>query len=310
MSWTPNRIVLIGKGRYDEAKTSAVCYPGQIIKLAANGTMAAHATVGRVGRLLVVTENVLDRGGSIRTSIPSGLFAPYYIPAKGDKLLLLLRTGENVVAGQGLCSNGDGSLKSCPDGVELLSQILAASSNITNVTADTAFSNGTYSIPANFLAAGDRLRIRGKAVVSAQNSTNTHRVRMYLGSTAVADSGAVALAANEYAQFDATITVRSIGATGSLIASGVVGSNPAGVQGVQNINLAATAFDTTAAIAVTVKSTASAQSTGNVIALQEFSVELLRANGDDVVVYADEAIDNSLGGEEFGDAAFIRVAVP
>jgi hypothetical protein len=316
MTWTPNRIQLISHGRYDEAVASADVYPG--MSLGQNSTLqvAGALTEGSSGPLLVALEDALQ-GGDITQKIKSGSIVPMVHPARGDLLLMLLQAGSISTVGGALMNAGDGTLIPVTSGgtTNTLYEITAPSTGVTNVSVETVFSNGSYTIPANFLLAGDVLHIHGRVVVSAQNSTNTHDVKLELGSshTVLFDSGALALAANQYVIFDLYLTVRTIGASGTYVGDGTSENNPGGTVAELPISIASATFDTTVAELLRVTVTPSAASAGNVVALQELEIDLLRAGGGlHSIGFAQEVIDNtgSTGTSGFNSAAFIRVLIP
>jgi hypothetical protein len=191
---TPNRIKLISHGRYDEAPASADVWPGMVLQNNAALAVAPLATVGGKPPLMVVIEDALQ-GGDITQKIASGNVVPFTRPVSGDLLLMLLQNGQNVASNVPLMSAGDGTLIANPGAV--LSEIVAPSAVITNTAVETVFSNGSYAIPANLLAVGDVVHIRAKAFCVAVAAAATQRVRMYLGATAIADSTALALVAND-----------------------------------------------------------------------------------------------------------------
>jgi hypothetical protein len=309
----PNRIVLIARGRHEEATADADCYPGMLGIKKSNGNVIPHNVQGGGGPLIVFKEEAL-RGLDITQKLPSGDAVPFNYGARGDKYLMLLQAGQNVANQAPLMSAGDGTLilSTATAPANTLYQIVAPSSNITNTLTETTFSNGSYTIPANFLSVGDVLHIKGRAVVSAENTTNTHEVKLYIGSTTLVDSGALQLAATQYVEFDVFLTIRSLTSSGKFIADGVWYNNAGGTVTDTPVEIAATTIDTTVTELIKVTSTASAASTGNIIALQEFQIDLQRAGASGTVVIADEAVDNSgsTGTSGFNSAAFIRVIVP
>ena len=303
---TPNRIVLISRGRHEEYVTAADMYPGQLAMIGSAGTILQHNVAGGDARPIMVVKEPALRGGIITSKIPSGEPAPLQVAAKGDLLLFLLAIGENVARGVKLMSDGLGSLKAYPATAagNKLYEITAPSSTITNTVTETVFSNGSYTIPASFLIVGDVLHIRAKAFCIAENSTNTHRVKMYIGATAIGDSGALQLAANDVVIIDTTLTIRTITASGTFIADGLITYSVSGTFSTLPFTVASTAIDCTATQAIAVKSTASAASAGNQIRLDEMEITLDRAalSGETALVQAEEAINNSAGSA----AAFIR----
>lgn len=310
----PNRIVLKSRGHYNEKKAGAKLWPGQHLIENSAGSLIPHNVAGGASIVRVCQENALV-GDTVLDPFTSGEDGvPVREPVSGDRLLMLLQNGQNVAIGDQLMSAGDGTLMVNPGPV--LNSIQAASATLTALAAETVFSNGTYTLPANFLKVGDILKIRTKAVVIAQNSTNTHTIKVYVGSTALANSGALALAAGEYSIIDIVLTVRTIGASGTIIADGIMASNPGATPAVVGFTLASTTLDTTAAAAFTVKATQSANSAGNQVRLDEYSITLVRDGGLVTIATADEALDNSAGsgtteyvGDAIEDADFIRVTI-
>lgn len=302
----PNKIVLNARGRHEEYKAAAILYPGMLVDLDADRSLVAHSVQGGPALVRVVKEESL-RGLTILDAVCAigDQGVPVHEAVSGDELLMLLKNGQNVAKNDPLMSAGDGTLIANP-GMQL-ANIVAPSSNITNTNVETTFSNGSYSIGANTLQVGDKIRIKWKAFCSGQNSTDTHRVRLYIGSTTLQDTGALALDPNDWVAGDMTLTIRTIGSSGTFIATGYLTTVVATVVTTTTVTIASTTLDTTAAATITVKSLASAISTGNIIRLDEFSIDLFRDYGIFSLVMAKEAVDNSAGGEAINDAAFIRV---
>lgn len=304
---TPNRIKLKTRGRYDEVTSSGVLYPGMLLLENSSSVAIAHNVAGGIAAPVIVLEDALQ-SKTILQPLVSGEATPVHRGAKGDSVLMLLQAVQNVTKGAELMSAGDGTLMANPG--KLPVNIVAPSATLTNLAVETVFSNGTYTFPANFFKAGDVIHIHTKAVDIAQNSTNTETIKIYQGSTALANSGALALAAGEYSIIDLDWTIRTIGASGTYIVNGELKSNPGATPADVPFTVASAAIDTTAAIAVTVKATQSAQSAGNQIRLDEFTIEIVRAGGLNTVVKADEAADNSGStGTSINSSMFIRVLV-
>lgn len=314
---TPNRIVLISPhGRHDEAPVDTDVWPGMFILRQADGNVIPHNVPGAgggSGLSIFATENVYAQGGDItqKAAAASGNnVAMLHIPQKGDMMLALLQNLQIVAENVGLMSAGDGTLMANPGKVPV--NIVAPSTVITNLGTETQFSNGSYAIPANFLQAGDIFKIHAKATCVAENSTNTHRVRMYIGSTTLADSAALQLVAADIVEFDVELTVRTIGASGTFVATFKGQDSVAGTFAILSGTVASTAIDTTVVETIAVKSLASATSAGNQIRLDEFKIEILRPTGLETVAVTDEACDNSgsTGTSGFNTAKFVRVWIP
>ena len=307
----PNRITLKSRGRLDEAPAGTELFPGMLLLENSSGAVIAHGTAGALAAINIAEEDA-NQGNTILDALTSGDTIPFRRGAKGDVFLVLLQDGQNVSRGAQLMSAGDGTLIVNPG--EVLANITAPSANITNIDAETTFSNGSYTIPANFLKVGDVVRIRAKAFCSGQNGTDTHRVKAYIGATALADSTALALDPNDWVMFEIALTIRTIGASGTFIADGYMTTVVATVITTTSFTVVSTAVDTTATQAITIKSDASAASAGNIIRLDEFLVELNRAGGLHTLFRAEEAINNSAGSGEYvaksiADAEFIRASV-
>jgi hypothetical protein len=309
MSWVPNRIVLISRGRHDEAPAGVDCWPGMMLQLNADGTLAPHSKFGGGGLPNVAEEDAL-RGATIKMVLPAGNVAPFRRCASGDCMLMLLKNGQNVPAQAPLLSAGDGTL-ALNSGARVY-ETTAASTNITNTATETTFSNGSYTFGANTLAAGDVVHLHGKVTVTGQNATNTHRIKVYIGATVLIDTGALALKANDIVEFDIDLTIVDVGATGHFTAAGTLTYTVGGVYTTSVVTVGSTVVDTTATEAVAVKSTASAASAGNIIRMDDYRVDQTRASGTQTIAYSAEAIDNSAGTgtSEYKSAAFIRVWIP
>lgn len=297
---TPNRIMLICHGRYDEAIGDADVYPGQILDITGgSGHVTQHATKGGAGPVKIAIEDGLV-GGDITQKLASGTVVRFYHCISGDVMLFQIAAGQNITKDGKLMSNGDGTLVAFIGSGGTLYEITAASTAISNTGSETAFSNGSYTIPANTLKAGDVVRIKGRVTVTAQNSTNTNNVKVYLGSTAILDAGAVSLAASDVVVFDFSLTFRTVGASGTVVGSGWFAAGTPGTVTQKAVQLASTSVDTTVTQAITVKDTQSAASAGNSARLDELNI----ANNPvtNALVQAVESVDNSAG----LTAAFIR----
>lgn len=105
----------------------------------------------------------------------------------------------------------------------LLSQI--GDKTVANTVAETSLIDGilgSATLPADFLKAGKVIEFKVTGYHSSQGNP-TLRVKVKIGSTTVLDTGSV-LSGNStdaVIQLSAFITVRSIGATGTVIGNGV-----------------------------------------------------------------------------------------
>jgi len=292
MTMTPNRIVLIARGRYDEAKAVEDCYPGMVLRQDSNNSVRPHDQAGGGGPLLLAIEDAL-RGGTINQVLPSKDNIPFYRPARGDLFCGLLRAGYLATSGQDLISYGDGTL--IPLTPTSAYAIGAPSTVVTNTATETTFSNGSYAIPLNSLNLGDVVRIHAKVNCLSVNSTNTHQEKLYIGATVLCDSGPLPLTAGDYVMMDLSLTVQAIGATGSFVASGSLQYSVQGNVTVKSITVPATAIDTTAAETVAIKSTASVANANNQVQLAEYTIGISHVSSVVPLLRAFETYDNTLG---------------
>lgn len=153
---------------------------------------------------------------------------------------------------------------------------VAASAAVTNTTDETAFDK-SVTIPANSLKAGDVLVIRAQAIATATNSTDTLTLKLKIGSTVIIATAAVDVANGDVGYVDCILIVRTIGATGTIVASGVQGLGVPGTVTAKPFLLASSVVDTTAALAITVTATWSVANAGNSCRLDCLTVHRLAA---------------------------------
>ena len=280
--------------------------PGYLVDRASDGTLRPHPTRGGQHMREFAIEDAF-RGGVIDGT--DSLNTAYYveddkvrtvIPEKGDKVLAVLHQGENVSRHDWLISYGDGTL--CKAASSFLANNVTASSNVTNTNTETAFSTGTVTIPAGTLKVGDTIRIRGYVTTPTTNSTDTLIVKVKIGSAAILTSATVDVANDDVAVFEATLTVRTIGASGTAVASGWIGLGVIGTATERVGALQSTTIDTTGALSITVTATWSVASASNIARLDQLIVEHVKAGtaaapgvaGGAVVGQADVALDLSL----------------
>lgn len=121
----------------------------------------------------------------------------------------------------------------------------AASTAITGTQeADTAFDK-SYTIPANTLKAGTRIRIRACGVHTATTGTETHTMALKIGSTTITSKASIDPANNDIFYFDIEVVIRTAGANGTMVATGVQAFGASGTAAAVAVLLASTAIDTT-----------------------------------------------------------------
>ncbi len=157
-----------------------------------------------------------------------------------------------------------------------------------NTAASTAHSNTTtealfdtqYSIPANTLVAGNVIKVRFQGIATSTNSTDTLLIKLYIGGlsgTAILTGTATDVANNNIFCGEATIVIRTTGASGTLVAIGSHSQVPAASGTAVPVFqiTASTTIDTTAAQVVGVGADWSVASASNSCRLDILTVEIM-----------------------------------
>lgn len=153
---------------------------------------------------------------------------------------------------------------------------VAASAEHENTTTEAAFDK-SYTIPANVLTAGTVIHVVGQAYVVDNNSTDTLTLALKIGTTTVAVTAAVDVADGDIGYFDAWITIRTAGASGTLVATGVQGLGVPGTVTAKPFLLGSTAVDTTATQLISVTADWSAAHADDEVLLDVLNVFLFPA---------------------------------
>jgi alpha-D-ribose 1-methylphosphonate 5-phosphate C-P lyase len=155
---------------------------------------------------------------------------------------------------------------------------VAASAAHTNTTTEALFDR-QFEIPANTLKAGSVIKVRFQGIATATNSTDTLTIKLYLGGlsgTAILTGTATDVANNDIFCGEATIVIRTAGASGTFVAFGSHSEVPAAsgtATPVYEIT-ASTVIDTTAAQVVGVGADWSVANAGNSCRLDILVVEI------------------------------------
>lgn len=304
MSADRRTVLIKGEGwRYEEKTASGILQPGMLLgPQNSDGTLPCHTITGGKGSRMYASEEPNSLTGLTFTDpIASGQPVGVLICVPGNVINHLLKAGETAVKGSPLISAGDGSVKVLANSV--ISQIVADSATLTSWTTAVAFSNGTATIPANTLKVGDRIRIRARVAIPSTNSTDTMTFTVNLNAVALITTTALDVANDDEFIADETVTIRTIGASGTFVGSGLFTVGVLNSATVKSQVTNSSAIDTTAAATVTIKAACSVSNAGNQAILREFTVEILRSgetsvlagSGNEIVAYAEEAVDNSLG---------------
>jgi len=294
---SPNRIDLDLRGgkRIWEGRATGAIRPGMLVETVTPTTCRASTQKGgQVERLICDINPHLGMGyvDDWDAAFASGDFLQAINALPGDRLRLRLADGVVVAANDVLIPDGAGSFRPASTLITNgpLAVLTAASTNLTNTTTRTVFDRN-YSIPANALQVGDVLRVRGQVRAPTTNSTDTLLLDVSVGGTALVAGLAVDVADNDVGIVDVEIAVRSIGASGSLFASGMIGLGPVASATMRPVANSGTR-DTTGALVVGIAGTWSVASASDICALQMLTVELLRPLFP--FARAEEAVDNSL----------------
>ena len=157
---------------------------------------------------------------------------------------------------------------------------VAPSTAVSNTSAGTLFDKN-FTIPANLLQAGDRLRIRFAGTATATHTTDTLAIALYIGGTG--GTALLSLAARDVANGDlfygdVDLVVRTAGATGTFVATGTAPANPNAAGTAAAIYLvASTTIDTTATQQIGVAATWSAADVGNSCRLDVLDIDRIPA---------------------------------
>lgn len=129
---------------------------------------------------------------------------------------------------------------------------VASSTPITGAQeAETNFDT-THTIPANRLRAGTVVRIRGQGIHTATTGAETHSILLKMGSTSLVTVAAVDPANADVFYFDFLVTIRTAGASGTMVGAGTFAAGVSGTASAKIVSLGSTAIDTTAAQVVAV----------------------------------------------------------
>ena len=302
-----NRIHVKGYGRHEEAYAGESVKPGHLVALHADSKYYKHAVVGGKCEKIFVIEDALQ-GKTITDAIAADTICQVTMPRENDTVKARVAAGALAITKEDkVISAGDGTVKKLVSGgdTDLLYNAIADAAALTNTTSETAFDK-SYTFPVGSLKAGDKIVIEGEVRATATNSTDTLTVKVKIGSTLLATSGAVDVANNDICVFRLTLTVTDVGATGHFTASGTISLGVAGTVTAKAVYVDSTAIDTTATQAITVTGQWSNASSSNSATLEQLSVSRTSTTGSNFVIgIADESVDNS--GEVTEDFINIRL---
>lgn len=227
---------------------------GAALSFSTFGTEVATATVGQ--KIHGYAPPAIN--GSVSNTIPASAY--FWMIKEGRTSFL--GDGSTIAANARVVVSGltSGAVRSIlPSGV--VYSATAASTAISDTVTATKFSN-SYTFAANTLQAGDVIRVVAESIATATNSTDTLTLELMIGSTVVASTGAINVADNDTFTFMSDIVIRTIGASGTLVATTIVNTATANAT-FKSVILGSTAVDTTATQQVAVRATWSVASSAN-----------------------------------------------
>lgn len=219
--------------------------------------------------------------GSASTTFPNNSY--FWAVKKG--FTSALSDGTAIVSGGGLTIGGTtGEIRSSfYSGGSLLYNGVGPSTALSNTVTPTNFSLN-YTIGANTLNIGDMISIRALVTMTGFNSTNTLACVLQVtpGTTgsaiSVAGPTAYTGSANDIQLIEATLVIRTIGASGTFVGFGYEATGGPGAVGTSStatmrpFELASSTIDTTQTQILAVQGTWSVANSGNSARCDAFTV--------------------------------------
>jgi hypothetical protein len=171
---------------------------------------------------------------------------------------------------------GEVALDNESDKGGLVYAIVADSSNHTDTTTETTFSNGSKTLQGADFKVGDVIAVRALVNVPSTNSTDTLNIKLYIGTEEICATGALNVTNDDVAYIDAQIVVRALGASGAVAAAGVTSIGVIGTATAKPFRKAQATEDLSSTVAVAVKATWSVAHADNDCDLEHFTVQLIR----------------------------------
>lgn len=305
-----NRILLkVRDKHFVEFAADANTQPGHIVQKNSDGGGQPYSVLGGKAEKCIAIEDS-GQGNTINgtyflsnpvSSQPDMIQA--HRGSDGDEVAVRVTAGTAAIAnGASLMSNGAGGVVTHSQGDHTLFEAIAASTAISNTTAATAFSNGSYSLPANFLQVGDIFTFKGALHLPATNSTDTIAITLVVGTTTIATIPAYDPANNDIITFEFTMEVLSIATTTCTVSvEGHYAQGAPGTAADKALETVTATFNSTIANTIAVKGTWSVASTGDQVIMDNYDIEVSRVMWP--IMAAAEALDNSGGSADMFIAA-------
>lgn len=291
---------------YNEApcSTSGAPYPGMLIQMNSNGTVSVQTAVGGAVPKMFAIEDALQ-GYTINDQYVANNTVRYIIAPPGTILQVPIPAGFVATIGDMMVSYGDGSLVPEDDmGIGTLYTTTANSDTVTNTAVETSYGQ-TYTIPANTLQDGDVLKFTVAGFVPSANANDTLNVKLKIGSTVIAATGAVNITANDAFEIEMSAVIRTDGASGFITAGGFTSLGVLGTATGLVARLAPTAINTTANQIIDVTATYNAAHTDNQSYMTILDIEKVRATPQGLLAMAVSNTNNNTNGYEFVDVQIL-----
>ncbi len=155
-----------------------------------------------------------------------------------------------------------------------LYSIIADGTSLENSTTETVLASKT--IDGGILRVGDVLEILARVWVEDNNSTDTLTIKLYVGTEEIVTTGAVDVADDDIGFIHAFVTVRAIGSSGAVEATGTVALGVPGTVTAKPFRKAQATEDISGDVAIAIKGTWSVANADNECEAEHFSVRLHR----------------------------------
>jgi hypothetical protein len=134
-----NRIVVRGEGVREERLAAAEIYPGELVLVDSAGKFNVHGTEGGEALRCFAIEDSLQ-GNPTSTAYAAGKLVQAKYMKSGDKVMAMLKAGVDVVIGEQLISDGDGTLVGASDitGGSTVNDVIGVADEAKDLTATGA----------------------------------------------------------------------------------------------------------------------------------------------------------------------------
>ncbi len=163
---------------------------------------------------------------------------------------------------------------------KLVNAATAASAAVTSTSTETAFSTGSYTIPANALAAGSVIKIRYAGIATSTANSDTLQIKTYIGGTggtALLTSAATDAVNSDIFAGEYNLTIRTAGTSGTFVGQGVYTKVEGASNTATSVNVLtnSTAINTQTTQQLVVTATWSVADVNDSCRLDIFNVEVL-----------------------------------